>query len=107
MVQPQPNEYGLPTCPISIAPTIADVCDGMFVKSGSPGTGLACVHCAGAGSCYDSVDAMYCAKGSAGCLDDDACVQVNDGSDGVPTPAMRRSHKKPFKKIPSHMMRKP
>jgi len=75
----KPNIYGLPNCPANLSVTYADVCDGMFTK-----VGLSCAICHGGAVCYDESDGIYCASGSAGCLDDHACVHVQDGEDGSP-----------------------
>lgn len=104
---PGQNPYGMPNCPVTMTVTYADVCDGMFVKEGLPGVGLSCFHCTGANSCFDGVDSVYCAIGKPGCLDDDACTNVNDGEDGAPSGLKSKKPKKHFKKIPAILKARP
>lgn len=86
----KPNIYGLPNCSTSIQVTYADVCDGMFTK-----VGLSCAICHGGAACYDSSDGIYCASGKPGCLDDNACLHVEDGEDGSPGAQAKKKAKKP------------
>ena len=79
------NIYGFPNCPSSASATFADVCDGMFTKAG-----LSCAICHGGAACYDSSDGIYCAGGKAGCLDDSACIFVQDGTAGGPNAQAKR-----------------
>ncbi len=88
--------YGLSNCPATMTVSFTDVCDGMFTSAG-----LACAHCSGATSCFDSVDVIYCASGSPGCLEDAACIHVQDGSSGVPA----STKKKTIRKIPTKLKR--
>lgn len=74
-----PNEYGIDNCPAGTTVLYTDICDGMFTSDG-----LACAHCGGSEGCFDLVDVLYCAKGRAGCLDDEACFNVKDGAAGAP-----------------------
>lgn len=72
------NPYGIDNCPTTLQVSFANSCDGYFTSGG-----LACFHCTGAASCYDVVDAVYCATGPAGCVDDPACIFVRDNPDAA------------------------
>lgn len=100
------NPYGLPTCPLAMTVSFSDSCDPDFITADGPAKGLACFHCTGASGCYDSVDAVYCAKGKPGCLDDDACKPVKDGSDDTGNAPMKKKATRPFKKVSPHLRKK-
>lgn len=73
---PQPPRLdmnmGLPACPSTQTVTPADVCDGLFTSAG-----LACAKCSGGSACLDTVDVVYCIKGTS-CTGDAACAPPPD-----------------------------
>lgn len=60
-------------CPANVLAVVDESCDGYFTKAN-----VACAHCPGGGTCYDSTDAVYCAAGG-NCFADPLCFKVKEG----------------------------